>query len=430
MVKHLCGAERVRSWRRWAVVLCLSLAIATDAAGAGSSSHKAKPRSKPKTLAAPKASAKTPQRVAPKADTNPVADLSTLCIEARSGLVISEQNADLTRPAASMVKMLLLLLVAEGIRDGSWMLETPISATAHAQGMGGTQVFLKQGETFTLDQLMAAVCVASANDAAMVVAEGLWGSEDAYRKRMNDRAAELGMANSIFFSVHGLPPDKGDDPDRTTARDMARLAQFCVLHPLILGWVSQKELVFRPGEAAKFNTNKLLWRMNGCDGLKTGYTRSAAFCVTATAQRDGIRLIAVVMGANGNHDRFGLAQQLLEDGFANVCRKRVLAKGEPVGNAVPVVNCETPKVRLTAAEDLYVVVRKEDADKLEIAPQLPAFLQPPVSAGTVLGETQVQIAGKLLGTTPLVAATDLAEAGWRWRLIESVLAHPSRAQTK
>ena len=389
--------------------------------------HKAKPQAKhaPRAKAPAQRAKKAPVPVVPMA--GGLAP-SALCIEAATGLVIAESNADQPRPPASMIKMILMLLVSEGIRDGLWNLGTPITVTKHAESMGGTQVALKEGEVFPLDQLMQAISVHSANDAAMAVALGLWGSEEAYRKRMNERAAELGMASTNFFSVHGLPPSKGDEPDRTTARDMARLAQFCVLDPQVMKWVSQKELQFRPEEPVKYSTNKLLFNMNNCDGIKTGYTRSAGFCLTATALRDNIRLIAVVMGADGKRDRFIVTERILEDGFKEVCKKRVAKKGDPIGKGIPVANCETLHVRVTAADDLWVVLKKSDVDKILAVPRHPAFLRPPVAAGGAVGELEAQLDGKTLGAVPLIVSAELVESRDYWKMIQSVIARREPAQ--
>ncbi len=420
-LKRVAVPEMASCHFRQAILVCLvamlTLCMCADAHGAPAARKKAGPPSA-KTRKQPAA----PKKAAPSRPVEtPLPEHSTFCIEAGSGLVISEQNADIQRPPASMLKMMLMLLVAEGMHEGKWSPDTPITVTKHAQGMGGTQVFLKDGEVFKLSELMSAVCVASANDAAMAVAEGLWGSEDACKKRMNERAVELGMMNTKYNSVHGLPPDTGEDRDVATARDMARLGQFCVLDPTIMGWASQKEVVFRPGEDPKQNTNKLLGQMADCDGIKTGYTRGAGFCITATAMRNGIRLIAVVMGADGKRDRFELGKELLDQGFAQVGKKRVIAKGDPVGEALRVTNCETEKVRLAAADDVTVVVKNEDASKLEIKVlEAPTFLEAPIRAGTPLAEASVQLSGKEIGRVALVSPADLPEAGWRWKLVRSV----------
>lgn len=250
--------------------------------------------------------------------------ISTICIDAKTGLIIFEERADMERPPASMVKLVLMLMVAEGVDRGNWALDTPITVSANAEGIGGTQVWLKKDEVFPLRQLMTAVSVASANDAAMAVAEGLWGNKEAYLLAANARVQALGMAHTQINSVHGLPPGKGQTIDHTTARDMATLARECLRHPIILEWTSQKELEFRPGQNKEMSTNKLLWRMKGCDGLKTGYIGLAGFCVTATAQRNGVRLVAVVMGCGSNNDRFVKAEEALEKGFS--FRREVFAR--------------------------------------------------------------------------------------------------------
>ncbi len=211
-------------------------------------------------------------------------DVSVICVELDRGLVLYEEHADIKRPPASMIKLMLMLLVAEGYGRGDWTHDTAIPVSALAESMGGTQVYLNAGESWPLGELMRAVSVASANDAAMAVAEGLWGSEAKYLRAANARAGALGMKDTVIHGVHGLPPDNGEDFDQTTARDMAVLAAMCAKEPEIMGLVGQKELQFRPKDATKFNTNKMLWRMDDCDGMKTGFIRAAGFCVTAPEQ--------------------------------------------------------------------------------------------------------------------------------------------------
>ncbi|MFA6243304.1 MAG: serine hydrolase, partial [Candidatus Hydrogenedentales bacterium] len=230
---------------------------------------------------------------------------------ADTGLVVGERNADEAHAPASMVKLMLMLLVTEGLDAGTWTLETPITISAGAANVGGTQVELKAKESWTLDQLMTAVAVASANNAATAVAEGLWGSVDKYLEAANARAKELGMRGTEYHSVHGLPPGKGELSDVTTARDMTVLAEECIKKPQIMTWVGVREFSLRPEEAPKSNTNKLLFSLEGCDGLKTGFTRAAGYCLTATAVRNGVRLVVVVMGCERLSQRFEVAQYLL-----------------------------------------------------------------------------------------------------------------------
>ena len=259
--------------------------------------------------------------------------MSAVCVEAGTGRVLHETHGALVRPPASMLKMMLMLLVAEGIEAERWRGDTVISVSARAAAMGGTQVFLSEGETRTLEELMQATAVASANDAAMAVGEGLWGGEAAYLRAANERAQRLGMRDTVLRSIHGLPPDPGELPDETTARDMATLARACVKMPRILAWTSRKSIRFRPGAAEVYNTNKLLWRLEGCDGLKTGYIRAAGFCLTATAERSGVRLVCVVMGAPSYRDRYNVASALLEAGFARI--RRAVEQSPPGPAGIP-----------------------------------------------------------------------------------------------
>ena len=340
---------------------------------------------------------------------------SAICIVAENGLVLAEQEADLTRPPASMVKMMLLLLVTEGLEAHRWTLDKPLLASKQAELMGGTQVFLKAGQSWPLGKLMEAVAIASANDAALAVAEGLWESSEAYLRAANQRAKQLGMTNTVFRSVHGLPPDKGGHFDQTTARDMARLAQECVKHQRILEWTRGKEMRFRPNSAVYYNTNKMLWRMEDCDGLKTGFIRAAGFCVTATVERDGIRLISVVMGST-KYGRFNLAKRMMESGFQELRRVRAVQAKHAVGEIVPVANCATPELRLAAGSDVWVTVREEDIGSLEITTRRPETLQPPIRAGSVVGELCVELEDKVLGKAPLIAPIDLDSRGWRLKV--------------
>lgn len=354
-------------------------------------------------------SSKKPVR--PAAKPAPAAmPISTICVEAESGLVVFEENADLQRPPASMVKLMELLLVDDGLNTGRFTLETPVTVSARAKGMGGTQVFLQEGDTWPLERMIRAVTIASANDAAQAVGESLFGGEEAYLQTMNARAAQLGMSQTIYRSAHGLPPGPGKESDMTTARDMAQLARDCCRRPRILGWTSLRETVFRPGEAPKQSTNKLLLRMPECDGLKTGYTRAAGFCITATALRNDIRLITVIMGAASNKARFDLAQAALEKGFSSVQRVHAVAQGMQASNPVAVLNGTESNVSLSAKEDVWVVVRNEDAANLQTVVECPERLTAPLSRGESCGEIRVQLNGTVLASTPLVPARDIETA--------------------
>lgn len=366
--------------------------------------------------------ARRPRKAAPAAPPKPPAPPteSYICIETSTGYILAEQNADVVRPPASMVKMMLMLMVSEGLEQGLWTLDETLTISKRTELVNESQVDLREGEQFTVGQLMNAVAVCSANDAAAAVAEGLWGSVENYVAAINKRARELGMADSEFISPHGLPPGGGLTPDQTTARDMAILAQHCVLHPSIMQWVGQQDLVFRVANGTRHNTNKLLWTVPGCDGMKTGYTRAAGWCLTATAQRDEVRLIVVVMGYADKNVRFATAQRLLEEGFNSVSRELVVAKGQKMDSAVQVANCSTPTVQLAAASDIWVVVPKQNLTQVQVVPQQPELIQAPAQAGTVVGEVQVKLGDRVLAKGPLALTDNLDAASWRWKMQQTV----------
>ncbi len=338
---------------------------------------------------------------------------SAICIDAETGLVLYEQNADMPRPPASMVKMMLMLMVAEGLERGDWSLETKVTVSRNAQRMGGSQAWLAHGEVYPLGHLMALVAVASANDGAMAVADGLWGSETAYLADANHRAKELGMTDSEFHSVHGLPPSPGERPDKTTARDMAQLARHCVRKPIIMEWVGQKEVRLDTNGFHKTNTNKLLWRMDDCDGLKTGWTCAAGFCLTATARRNNVRLIVVVMGQPSRRERFVHARRLLESCFSQVRRVRVVRRGDLVGEPIA-VSSKTPDdtIRLSAAEDLWVTVKPGDIHRLRVQAIPGESLNSTLNTGGNFGEVRVLLAERILASGPLTVSPHLSAILW------------------
>lgn len=343
-------------------------------------------------------------------------EASVISIEAESGLVLFEHNADQVRPPASMIKLMLMLMTVEGIDAGDWGLDTEITATQHAQRMGGTQVYLAAGEVQPLWRLMEAVAVASANDAAMAVAEGLWGSEAAYMKAMNERAQELGMTNTLFHSVHGLPPSRGEEPDKTTARDMVLLARVCARHPQLLAWSSMTRTEFRPGKTPFPSTNKLLRQMDNCDGLKTGYIRAAGFCLTATAHADGKRVITVIMGHPESNPRFSLAKQLLSDGLEAVEVRTIAEAGVAESLLVEVEGGTAPHATLALRDTLRIPTTETYWPQVEVIYDYPKRLAAPVEKERAVGHAVVRIGEQELARTELYVADGVDEATWSWRV--------------
>jgi D-alanyl-D-alanine carboxypeptidase (penicillin-binding protein 5/6) len=227
--------------------------------------------------------------------------------DAVDGKIFEGLNVNLRWPQASLSKLMLAVVVMDKIEGGELALSDRVTVSRKAESMGGSQVFLKAGETFTLDELMRAALVESANDAAFALAEHAAGSSDEFVKLMNAKARDLGMLDTEFHCVHGLPPARGGTDNISTCSDMIRLACEALRHPQILEWTSIEQTTFRNGTLPISNKNKLVGRVPGVDGLKTGYTRKAGFNIVATAKTGDRRLIVVVLGSPDSRMRNGFA---------------------------------------------------------------------------------------------------------------------------
>lgn len=240
---------------------------------------------------------------------------SALLIDAESGKVLFEANADSTIYPASVLKLMTLYVILDRVEQGALRLDEVVPVTVEAAKIGGSQVYLDPREQFPVDELLYALMVQSANDAAVALATHVAGSKEGFVALMNQKAQELGMKNSRFYSVHGLPPSKGQLPDVTTARDLAILCRELVKRPQALTYTSTQTRDFRDGKFIMRNHNKLLGQVAGADGLKTGYYQAAGFSIAATAQRSGVRIIALVMGSKDRKVRDAKAVELINRGF-------------------------------------------------------------------------------------------------------------------
>jgi D-alanyl-D-alanine carboxypeptidase len=263
----------------------------------------------------------------------PVQDLaqdpyaSALLIEAGSGTVLFEANADARLYPASMLKLMNLYVILQRIEQGALKTDEMVQVTAEAANTGGSQVYLDSKEQFSVEELLYAMTIQSANDAAVALATHIAGSKEGFVALMNQKAGELGMNNTTFHSVHGLPPASGQQPDVTTARDMAILCRALAGQPEALKYTATRSRGFRDGTFMMRNHNKLLDKVVGCDGFKTGYYRAAGFSIAATAQRNNVRIIAVVMGCKDSKVRDAKTIELLNKGFA-----AIQPKPEPPGS--------------------------------------------------------------------------------------------------
>lgn len=258
-----------------------------------------------------------------------------LAMDAGSGQVLFEDDADRANPPASVTKLMTFLVVHDCLRAGTLTLQTPVTIAREDAGMGGTQVWLEAGEAFTVEDLLYALMIQSANDAAHALARTAHGSVPAFVQAMNQRAQGLGMTRTTFRTPHGLPPRsrKAEDTDVTTARDLARLSRELLLHTDILKYTSVRERTFRPGqppprEVIMRNHNHLLAKVRGADGLKTGFTAAAGFCLAATAERDGRRLIVVMVGSPDAKTRDIKVAELIERQFSQSASLTVFQRAD------------------------------------------------------------------------------------------------------
>ena len=340
---------------------------------------------------------------------------SAILTEKETGTVLWEKNADERLRPASVTKVMTILLIVEAVDSGALSLDDTITCSAYAAGMGGSQVFLEEGEQMPLREMLKCIVVSSANDAAVAVAEHMAGSEQAFAARMNERAAQLGMVNTHFTNCTGLM----DDPEHlTTARDIAIMSRELIRHEWIKEYTTIWMDTVRDGQFGLSNTNKLVRFYAGATGLKTGYTSAAGHCLSATAERDGVEYIAVVLHCASSADRFESAKTLLSYAFGAY----TLADPRPaeVLPPIPVTLGKTGFVQPVIPETPGLLVRKTDASALEVKVETDETLQAPVEAGQEVGVMTVTLRGSVLSETPIVAADAVARLTW-WDVAKSML---------
>jgi D-alanyl-D-alanine carboxypeptidase (penicillin-binding protein 5/6) len=316
-----------------------------------------------------------------------------------------------------MVKMMTTLIAMERIREGSLKLDETVTVSRWAAQMGGSQVYLKEGETFTVENMLKAIMVHSANDATAALAEHIAGSTDAFVDLMNERAEKLGLTETRYHSVHGLPPGEGQEEDVMSAADLATLGRELMKFPEAVKWAGMIQEPFRDGQFTLVNPNHLLRQFSGADGIKTGFHNKAGFCVTGSAKRGDLRLIVVTMGSRLRTDCFKSAAQLLNQGFATY---RMLV---PVKANVPIEGRDTlvrggvaERVPLVAAKDVKILIKRGEEKKVQVEIKVPDRVWAPLKAGQEIGEIIVKLDGTEVGKTPAAAATDVAQASFwkRW----------------
>ena len=345
---------------------------------------------------------------------------AAILVDEDSGTVLYEKNADARRPIASITKVMTLLLTFEALEAGKISLDDFVPVSEHAYHMGGSQIWLEPGEEMTLNDMLKAICISSANDAAVAVAEYVGGSEPAFAEMMNARAAELGMTNTHFVNACGL-----DEPEHlSTARDVAAMSREMLLHHTeVRDYCSIWMDTLRGGATQLVNTNKLLKSYSGITGLKTGTTGKAGVCISASAERDGLRLIAVVLGAASGKERFQAASTLLDYGFSHFeSAAAELPADAPL--SLPVKRGTAESVALTYTAPERCLMPKGGSSTLQVALDLPQKLAAPIRAGETVGTVKISNGSAELASYPVTAAQDVDALSFTYclhRLAEGLL---------
>ena len=326
---------------------------------------------------------------------------SAILMEASTGKVLYEQNADEPLPPASVTKIMTLLIVMEAIDSGALKLDEQVSVSANAASMGGSQIFLEEGETMSVEDMLKSVIISSANDAAVALAEHVAGSEEAFVQKMNARAAELGMKNTWFENTNGL--DDTVTKHLTSARDIALMSRELIKHKKILEYSAIWMDTIRNGEFGLTNTNRLVRFYNGATGLKTGSTAKAKFCVSATAKRGNMHLICVIMGAETRDERNATAAKLLDYGFANYAL--YTAEGKKL-NELKVTGGVENSCGVSYPE-FNAVVNKGEEGKITASLELVPSLKAPVKIGDVAGKVVYKKGENVVGEIEITATENI-----------------------
>ncbi len=347
---------------------------------------------------------------------------AAILMDRATGTVLFERNADEKLAPASVTKVMTLLLVMEAIDSGKISWQNRVTTSEAAAAKGGSQVYLKVGETMTVEEMVKSVAVASANDCACALAELLMGSEPAFVEKMNERAQELGMENTHFVNCTGLDDGENASEHRTTARDIAVMSRELLGHAEIKKYTTIWMDTVRDGAFGLSNTNKLVRFYEGTTGLKTGFTSAAGYCLSASAERDGMELIAVVLNCKSSQERFQAARAMLDYGFANYALVSVWPE-EQLGQVPVVLGKEKglqPEIR--GQETLLVDKGKKGEIRRDVSllPEVSA----PVSAGQRLGTLTVRAGDEILAELPLVAPRAVERKSF-WDLFRELLGRVS-----
>jgi D-alanyl-D-alanine carboxypeptidase (penicillin-binding protein 5/6) len=349
-------------------------------------------------------------------DTHPfeVRAASAVLGDIDSGVILYDQNADLRREPASLTKVMTLYLLFNALARKEITLDTEMSVSESAWRMGGSKTFVRVGRHVRVEDLIHGIAVQSGNDACVVVAEYLAGTEAGFADLMNQTAAKLGMRDTHYENASGLPGPQ----HYTTARDLLTLARAMILHfPQYVHYFQEKQYTFNG--ITQYNRNRLLWRDPNITGMKTGHTQAAGFCLIATNAKDGQRLAAVIMGADSFKNRENEALRMLHYGIRKFETVRLYEANTPI-RALRVWKGAQKEVQGIVTEPVLVTLPRQDREKLEVGLSYEEPLSAPITTGQRLGEIQVKLANEVMFTRPVVAAQDVAEGSWTTRAMDGV----------
>mgnify|MGYP002433760662 FL=1 len=326
---------------------------------------------------------------------------SAVLMETSSGKILFEKNPHEQRPCASITKVMTMLLVCEAIDNGKLSLDDTITASAHAASMGGSDIWLEEGGTMGADDMIKATVVASANDAAVALAEHLCGSEEVFVEKMNEKASQLGMKDTVFKNCNGLD----EDGHITSAYDVAVMSRELMKHEMIFDYTSIWLDNLRDGKTQIVNTNKLLKTYKGITGLKTGTTNDAGCCMAASATRGDMSLVAVVLGCNSGKERFSDAAALLDYGFANFSVTQLKAP-EDLPKTIKVENGMQGNIGIGCDVNASIVLDKNSSSKIVSKIDLPESIEAPVVSGQKLGTVTYSLDGNAVKSFEITALQD------------------------
>ncbi|MBR6525556.1 MAG: D-alanyl-D-alanine carboxypeptidase [Clostridia bacterium] len=336
---------------------------------------------------------------------------SVMLVESESGAIIFERNADERRPVASVTKLMTVLIVMEKLENEEISLTDQVTVSANAASMIGSQALLDAHQVYPLETLLKSTIVASGNDSAVALAEYIAGTEEAFAALMNERAQALGMKNTHYANCTGLPAQE----QYTTARDISMLCREMAkhenYHKYATIWMDQ--LTHPSGRVTDLtNTNRLVRFYTDCDGFKTGSTNEAKYCIAATAQRNGMRLIAIVLGAESGQKRFDEARAMLDYGFATYRRTTIGKQGDRLDVYVPVRLGVQEQVEAALGQDITLLLKSGQEKQITLETDLIESVQAPVEKGTEIGVVKVIMNGEIIARIPAVAADDIRLPGF------------------